>query len=77
MRSDFDRPVSGLEANVSQSIARTLPEIEQPQGPFGPVPGARSPWAIPAGAGQEFWRSWLPGVSSIAARGQYSAHSRS
>lgn len=46
-----------------------LQRADQPQGPFRPVPNNRSPMVDPAGAGQEFWRAWLPGVRSIGACG--------
>jgi RNA polymerase sigma factor (sigma-70 family) len=64
------RPTISLErtgTNVTIRFTGALQRAEQAQGPFRPVPGARSPWVVPAGAGQEFWRAWLPGVRSIAA----------
>jgi hypothetical protein len=65
-----NRPSVAIErtgTNVTVRFTGALQRAEQPQGPFRPVPGARSPWVVPAGASQEFWRAWLPGVSSIAA----------
>jgi len=56
--------------NVTIQFTGVLQRAEQPQGPFRPVPGARSPWMVPAGAGQEFWRAWWQGVHTIAA-GEY------
>jgi RNA polymerase sigma factor (sigma-70 family) len=64
------RPTISLErtdTNMTIRFTGALQSAEQPQGPFRPVPGARSPLVVPAGAGQEFWRAWLPGVHSIAA----------
>ena len=64
------RPVISLErsgTNVTIRFTGALQSAAQPQGPFRPVPGARSPLVVPAGTGQEFWRAWMPGVRSIAA----------
>ena len=52
--------------NVTVRFTGALQSAEQPQGPFRPVPGARSPWVVPVGAGQQFWRA-LPGTHTIAA----------
>jgi RNA polymerase sigma factor (sigma-70 family) len=52
--------------NVTIRFTGALQRGEQAQGPFRPVAG-RSPWVVPTGTGQEFWRAWLPGVRSIAA----------
>jgi RNA polymerase sigma factor (sigma-70 family) len=66
-----NRPVVSIEragTNVTVRFTGALQRAEQAQGTFRSVPGARSPWVIPAaGAGQEFWRAWLPGVQTIAA----------
>jgi len=65
-----NRPVISISqegTNLTITFTGALQSAEQPQGPFRPVPGARSPWMIPAGAGQEFWRARLTGVQSIAA----------
>ncbi len=64
------KPAISIEragTNVTVRFTGALQRAGQAQGPFRPVPGARSPWVVPAGAGQEFWRAWLPGVRSIAA----------
>jgi hypothetical protein len=69
-----NRPSVAIErtgTNVTVRFTGALQRAEQPQGPFRPVLGARSPRVVPAGAGQEFWRAWLPGVRSIAAGERY------
>lgn len=65
-----NRPSVTIErvgTNVAVRFTGALQRAEQPQGPFRPVPNNGSPLVVPAGAGQEFWRAWLPGVRSIAA----------
>lgn len=65
-----NKPVVSIEragTNVTVRFTGALQRAEQAQGPFRRVPGARSPLVVPAGAGQEFWRAWMPGVRSIAA----------
>jgi alpha-tubulin suppressor-like RCC1 family protein len=69
------KPVVSIErsgTNVTIRFTGALQSAEQPQGPFRPVQGARSPLVVPAGAGQEFWRARLSGVQAIAAGGVHS-----
>lgn len=64
------KPAISIErsgTNVTIRFSGALQSAEQPQGPFRPVPGARSPFVVPAGAGQGFWRAPLIGVQAIAA----------
>jgi hypothetical protein len=56
--------------NVTVRFNGALQRADQAQGPFRPVAG-RSPWVVPAGASNEFWRAWLPGVHTIAAGGYH------
>jgi len=65
-----NRPSLAIEragTNIVVRFTGALARAGQPQGPFRPVPGARSPFVLPAGAGQEFWRAWMPGVHTISA----------
>jgi hypothetical protein len=57
--------ISREGTNVTIRFTGALQRADQPQGPFRPVPNNGSPMVVPAGAGQEFWRARLPGVTTI------------
>lgn len=62
--------------HVTIRFTGALQRADQPQGPLRSVPNNGSPLVVPAGAGQEFWRAWLPGVQTIAAGGRHTVASR-
>ncbi len=65
-----NRPSLAIEragTNVMIRFTGALQRAEQAQGPFRPVPNNGSPLVVPAGAGPEFWRAWLPGIQTVAA----------